>query len=373
MTDRDLTYMRDITGKLLIGCVAQTADGVRLFKPDGKGRYNALWTRDFAYMAEYAGELMDPQDVYFNLKYLMDHVSPEGWIPDRVCADGYTSYRIDRKEFPPSPNLDNGPFLIIAADAYLKMLGSPAAERQFSEWKDVLCGGIDWLLLDEKGIIFVSEDDLHVGYGFTDTVNKTGAMAFETLLLWKAAGLLVKWLRRRGLPSERYECLIRKIEENFCRTFSDASGMLYSATGKCHQIDVWASCYMISVGFPASAEQRAGIARWLKEHYDGVTEHGQIRHLPAGEYWESLYIDIEPDTYQNGAFWAVASGWFYDAMKPYYSDLAEKTIAEAVAYFRQYGVFECVCGEYRKLDTYVASATNVYNAVKKIAAAKLES
>ena len=38
---------------------------------------------------------------------------------------------------------------------------------------------------------------------------------------------------------------------------------------------------------------------------------------------------------------------------------------DILEYFENYGVFECVNGEYRNLDTYVASATNVYRICKK--------
>lgn len=365
--NNNLEYIKTVTSKLINGCVAETDGGIRLFKPDGMGRYQAVWTRDFAYMVEYAGELMNKDDIYFNLKYLMDHASPEGWIPDRVQPDGYVSYRIDREECPQGPNLDNGPFLIIAADAYLKMLEETDAKKSFLEWKDTLCRGIDWLPLNSNGLITVAENDLHVGYGFTDTVNKTGELSKETLLLWKAAKMLSKWLRLCGLNADKYDCLIQKIEESFCETFSDESGMLLSATGKCHQIDVWASCYMISINFPASEEQKAKIAQWLISNYDGVVEDGQIRHLPAGEYWESLYIDIEKNTYQNGSFWPVATGWFFDAIKNYDMELATKTVLNVLEYFKTHGVYECVCGEYKKLDTYVVSATNVYYAVKQMA------
>ena len=140
---------------------------------------------------------------------------------------------------------------------------------------------------------------------------------------------------------------------------------MFSATGKCHQIDIWASCYMISINFPVGDEQRSKVAQWLIFHYDGIVENGQIRHLPTGEYWESLYIDIERNTYQNGAFWAVATRWFFYAIKEYDMELVTKTVLEVLEYFKTHGVFECVCGEYKKLETYVVSATNVYNTVKK--------
>ena len=83
-----------------------------------------------------------------------------------------------------------------------------------------------------------------------------------------------------------------------------------------------------------------------------------------------MYIQVEKDTYQNGAFWSVATGWFYDAHREYDLELAERTIADVLEFFEKYGVFECICGEYKKLDTYVVSSTNVYAAVRKIIVSK---
>ena len=152
-----------------------------------------------------------------------------------------TRYGFIRPEFPETPLLDNGSFIIVAADLYLDRLNEEHARAVFSKWRDALCGGIDWLPVNDNGIIEIGEDALHVGYGFTDTVKKSGQMAMETLLLWRAAKRLSRRLALYGLPSERYEALALKIEENFLPTFTSECGMIYSTTGLCSQIDVWAS------------------------------------------------------------------------------------------------------------------------------------
>ena len=364
--ENTLEYARSIAAQLLDGCVAETESGIRLFKPDGAGRYQALWTRDFSYMVEYAGELLDKNDIFFNIEYILSHASEQGWIPDWIRADGTVVYGFKRPEFPSTPLLDNGSFIILAAYEYLEMLENDEANKLFLRWKDALCRGIDWLPLNSDGVIEISEKKLHVGYGFTDTVKKSGEMAMESLLFWRACKRLSVLLRRAGLESEKYDRHAEKIEKNFCRIFSHDSGMIYSTTGSCKQIDVFASCYMVSIGFPLDNIQKKNISKWLIDHYSGIVESGQIRHLPAGEYWEATYIDIEKNTYQNGAYWAVATSWFYDAICNADMELAKKTVLDALSYFEEYGVFECICGEYKKLDTYVVSATNVYDAVKKI-------
>ena len=366
-------YARSITKKLLDGCIAETDNGIKLFKPDGMGRYPAVWTRDFSYMVEYAGELLDKEDIYFNIEYLLSHASAEGWIPDWVRADGTVVYGFKRPEFPSTPLLDNGSFIIFAAYDYLQILAEDEANRTFLKWREALCKGIDWLPLNSDGLIEISEESLHVGYGFTDTVKKSGAMAMETLLLWRACKKLSALLQKVGFDSTKYDERARKIEQSFCKTFSTESGMINSTTGLCKQIDIFASCYMISIGFPIDESQKTNISNWLIANYDGIVESGQIRHLPVGEYWEATYLNIEKNTYQNGAYWAVATSWFYDAVSLTDKNLAKQTVLDALKYFEEFGIYECVHGEYKKLETYVVSATNVYDAVKKIAKIQLKS
>lgn len=365
ITAKDLSFITSRTKELLSLCVAETPDGIKVYRPDCSGRYPAVWTRDFAYMVEYAGDLFDPQDIKKCLEYIISNAhAEEGWIPDWVRADGTVTYGFNRCEFPKGPLLDNGPFLVIAVDEYLK-IDKENADLNFEKWCDTLCRGLDWLTLNSDGLITVAEDDLHVGYGFTDTIKKTGALAMESLLLWRAARILSERLKPYGKDG-KYRDMADRIEASFLDTFSTDSGMILAATGRCKKIDVWASCYMLSIGFPVAEERRRSIAKWLTDHYSGIVEHGQVRHLKEGEYWDSVYLDYERDTYQNGAFWPVASGWLYDALKDHNESLALETIRSVLDYYEKYGIFECVCGEYRKLDGYVVSATNVYDTVKRI-------
>ena len=50
--------LRHMTEKQLAGCMRKTESGTSILTPDGMGNYDALWARDFAYMAEYAGDLI---------------------------------------------------------------------------------------------------------------------------------------------------------------------------------------------------------------------------------------------------------------------------------------------------------------------------
>ena len=357
--------LKAITQKLIDGCIVKADRGVNMYTPDGMGNYAALWTRDFAYMVEHAGDLMEEADVQRAIEYLMSGADTNGWIPDRVERDGTPRYTAGGADFPALPNLDNGCFLVMAADAFLDTLPAERAVALFSAWQEVLVRGIACLPKDDKGMICNESTPLHSPYGFTDTVAKGGTLCFETLLLWKAEKALVKWLEKTGVAAEEHKHNIVRIEKYFTAVFMDESGMLLAATEQCRQIDVWASCFAVSVDFPLTATEKDNISTWLIKHYDSIVEAGQIRHLPRGEYWEKLFVPVDGGTYQNGAFWATPTGWFVDAIIEKDNALAMKTLTDVLTDFEDNGVFECINGDYRKLDTYVASATNVYGACKK--------
>ena len=357
--------MKAATERLLNGCIIRSKNGVNLYTPDGQGNYPALWTRDFAYMVENASDLLPNDDIKVAIEYLLNAADQNGWIPDRVLADGEARYTAGGGDFPALANLDNGCFLVLAADAFLKLLGEDEAVGLFLSWKDALVRGVTCLPTNDAGMMLNDTEPLHSPYGFTDTIAKGGALCFETLLLWNAETVLIRWLSKVGEDTDDFCNRVRDIETHFTATFMDESGMLLAATRQCRQIDVWASCFAISIGFPLTKTERDGIVAWLIAHYCDVVQNGQVRHLPKGEYWEKTFIPVEEGTYQNGAFWATATGWFADAVREYDEELALRTIRDALRFFETDGIFECVNDTYRKLDTYVVSAVNVYGACRR--------
>ncbi|MBR6790333.1 MAG: hypothetical protein IKM31_05645 [Oscillospiraceae bacterium] len=358
--------IRETTERFLKGCVIPAENGVRLYTPDGKGAYAALWTRDFAYMVEYAADLLDGEDIRRAIQLIIDHPDENGWIADRIDIAGEGIYTAGDENFPALPNLDNGCFLCLCADHYLKTLPAAEACAQFLLWQDTLCRGIDCLPKDPDGFILNETVPAHSPYGFTDTVCKTGLLCFETLLLWRAMKALCGWFAACGQPCARYERRCTAIEKKLFDVFCGENGMLRASTGLCAQIDIWASCFAVSAGFPMSIEQQSRIAVWMAGHYDDVVQDGQLRHLPAGEYWERTFIDVEKGTYQNGAFWATPFVWLYDTLSVGSPALARRALSDILCYFERHGVFECVNGSYRQLDTYVASAAAVYSVCKRL-------
>jgi hypothetical protein len=187
----------------------------------------------------------------------------------------------------------------------------------------------------------------------------------ETLLLWRAKKILIEWNEKTGFNADKYKQDCDLIERNFLNVFLTKDGTLRAATEYCNQTDVWAMCYAISIDFPLPDEIKLSLSQWLVENYDDITESGQLRHLAPGDYWEKTFVPVGKGTYQNGGFWATPVKWFCDALRLTAPELATKALGDVLAYFEKYGIYECVNGEYKQLDTYVASATAVYGACKK--------
>jgi hypothetical protein len=87
--------------------------------------------------------------------------------------------------------------------------------------------------------------------------------------------------------------------------------------------------------------------------------------LSRGKHWEKTLIPVTPETYQNGAYWATASGWVWDALCQVDESLADRMLDDLLQDFQDDGICECVNHSYRKLAHYVVSAVNPLGALKR--------
>ncbi|MFO1019355.1 MAG: hypothetical protein U0903_01450 [Planctomycetales bacterium] len=368
----ELAELTKTTETLLKGCRVTARDGTVLYTPDGKGNYKALWTRDFAYMVENAGDLMPAEDIERAIRYLLKGVREDGAAPDRVNPEGKAIYVAGGEQNPlGEPNLDNGPFLVIAVDEYLKRLSPEQSRKLFREWSPTLAKGMDYLPRSPRGLIENDPAKPHSPYGFTDTVGKTGELLFESLLYWTAS----RRLRDRHLALEereraaKYQKRSTLIEEHLDLLWDEKRGAFYAATKDCHQIDVWGNAYALAIGFPVRHKQER-IVKFLADNYERYAYRGQVRHLLVGEYWERLLTKVPHDRYQNGAYWGTASGWVMTALAEKHRPLVERMWREVNEDYRDRGVCECITADYRQLPSYVVSATNVLAAGRKLGLGK---
>ena len=348
------------------GCVITSENGVKLYTPDGRGNYRALWTRDFYYMLENAAELIPLDDIRSCLEYIYSHArEADGWIPDRVDAHGvarYTAGNFDEVGIAQA-NLDNNAFAVLCASEYLKRINRDEAKAFLDRWQKCLMKALYAVPTGDNGLVYNDPSFPHSPYGFTDCICKTGYLAMESLLLWRAFCAAAEWGDTGCLAAAR------KIETGFeAAFFPDGDPLPVAATIDCRQRDIWAACYALYIGFPFSAARRKALRIALSEQYADFTQSGQIRHMPIGQYWDRLLVDVPRGEYQNGAYWATPVMWFTQAILPDDPSLAQHNLNEMLADFEKAGCCECINGAYRKLPDYVASAAAAYGAEKAIKA-----
>ncbi|WP_165226221.1 hypothetical protein [Aquisphaera insulae] len=361
-------YLEDATRRLLEGCRITAGDGTTLYTPDGKAHYRALWTRDFAYMVENAGDLIPARDVEACLRYLIRAQRDDGTVPDRVQPDGVAVYAAGAPDHPVGlANLDNPAFLVIAVDEHLRRLPESAARSLFDEWSPQLDRAMAWVPRNPGGLVYNDPARPHSPYGFTDTVGKTGELFMESLLDWTASRRLATRHQHAGRAdrAEAYRRACRAIEEHLHVLWDDHEGAFLAATRDCRQVDIWGNAFAIHIGIPL-ADRRGRVLHYLANNQGRFVWRGQVRHLPRGEHWQRLLAPVEPERYQNGAYWATASGWMIEAIASVDPPKARSMFEELLADFRSGGICECINVGYRQLDSYVANATNPLAAARRL-------
>jgi hypothetical protein len=355
-----VVFLTGTAQKLLTGCQIKAHDGTMLYTPDGRGNYRALWTRDFAYMIENAGDLIPPAHVEAGIRYLLKGQRADGAMPDRVDEHGVAVYSGGAEAHPlGEPNLDNEPFMVIAVDGFLKRKPTKPRREQFREWAAALDRGMDYVPRSSRGLVDNDPQKPHSPYGFTDTVGKTGELFMESLLYWTACQRMARWHQELGNRQRagEYRHRAKLIERNVGVLWDEPGGAFVAATKDCRQIDIWGNAYAVYVGFPLKA-RRGRVLKFLLANQERYVWHGQVRHLLRGEFWQRLLAPVEHGRYQNGAYWATASGWVMWAVAQKEPARAKQMFADLITDFRAGGVCECVGEDHRQLESYVVSAAN---------------
>lgn len=364
------TYLKKLSEDLLQGSRVEAFDGTCLYTPDGVANYNALWLRDFSYMVEYAPSLIPKEDIIACIEYSIAHRRKDGWMPDRVTGEGKGIYAAGEAGAPiGEANLDNTPFLVYTVYSLSLSIEKQKFLPLLMSWLPYLEQGLSLIPLSPDGLVFNEEAQPHSPYGFTDTVCKTGRLYMESLLFWRACRMMEKFYSAYIENKEKalfYASMAENIEKNIHILKESSLGVYYAASSCCRQIDLWGMAYMIYINFPITESEKESILTFLVSKYEDYIYQGQVRHLLKGEYWERLLIEIEHETYQNGAYWATATGWLAYCLAQKSPVLAQKTIMDVVACFKNQGSFECINKGYKKLPSFVVSATNVYGGLCRL-------
>ncbi len=359
LSNQDVKWMREATKKQLQGCRVKGADGTWMHTPDGVGNYKALWTRDFYYMVEYAGDLIDPMEIKASINYLLNGQRGDGCIPDRVNPEGIPVYSPGPQNKPMADHaLDNGPFMALLVCSFVNQFQD---EDLFCKVEGRIKMGLDFIRRGDSGLVYNDPKDPQCTYGFTDIVKKTGNLLFSSLLYYKACLEMEQLCNKYGCGnSSIYRERSQTIRQNINKLRDEQSGMFWAADQDCKQIDIWGSAYAVEVGI-TTKEQANRISDFLIKNYSDIAFEGQFRHLSGWDSgWNNLFIPCKEGTYQNGAYWATPLAWMVPVIARQNSKMAGEIVQTVVADFQKNGINECINEDYFKIPNYVVSATNVY-------------
>lgn len=363
ISQQDYEFVEDTCRQLLSEARHLAHDGTALYYPGGI--YEACWTRDFCYMVEGAGHLLPPEEVLAGIDYLLAGQDEEGTIPDRVRADGVPIYLPGPDEAPLAdlPPTDNAQFMVKLVDAYVHRTHDVPA---FLERRGRLYEAMDHVPRGEEGLVVIDPNRPRSPYGFTDTVAKSGKVFFSSLLYWEACRRLAALCAEAEYHDEAHDWYEQAelLQRNLDQFYDEEYALYRAASRDCNQLDLWGSVYAGAIKFLSNNKTRR-IGQFLVEAPDVSIWRGHLRHLPVGEYWERLLMPVAPDTYQNGGFWAVPSGWTAQVIATYDEAAARSFLAELLELWRTEEVYEWI-SPYASpaVPGYVASATNVLGAIK---------
>lgn len=353
--------LTDFASELIAACKKKAYDGTVLFTPDGVGNYDALWTRDFGYMVEYCGDLMDPEEIRGCIEYTIARQRADGWMPDRSELGGDAEYAAGAKGSPVGrANLDNTPFLVFAVYFYFQYVSQKRACMLFDKWREALDKGMTCIPVGDRGLVWNDPSDPHSPYGFTDTVCKTGNLFMESVIYWRACRMMEELHCRYGDTEKAagYGKASEKVEKSLSSLFDPQIGAFMAADGDCRQTDVWGMLYALAVDYPMEDSIHRSVEKWLLENRHRYLYKGQVCQLPDGAPWEKLLIEVPAGEYQNGAYWATASGWALKFFRKADPAFAEVMLEALLADFETKGICECVNEGFRKLPQFVVSSTN---------------
>jgi len=360
----DYRFVEATCRRLLAGARRVATDGTPLYFPDTSGTYPACWTRDFCYAVEYAGHLLPPEDILAGIDFLLARQREDGLVPDRVRPDGVPVYFAGPEDRPlgEAPPADNPCFLVKLLDAYYLRTGDA---RAWLERLPRLLDALQTVPLSPDGLVSVDPNRPGPAWGFADTVAQTGKVLFASLLYWEACRRLA--LRLQELEDHEEARLWFDASERALKVLpelqDEATALYWAASQDCRQYDLWGSAYAAVLRLASKRESRM-IGEFFRDSAEMLLFCGHVRHLPRGEHWQRLLVEVPPETYQNGAYWAVPTGWVAQTVALVDPSAAHAIINDTLDVWREGEVYECI-SPYSppRGPGYLASAVNLLGAV----------
>ena len=229
--------------------------------------------------------------------------------------------------------------------------------------------------IDADTQLCVSNREGHtVDWGFVDQVKKSGKLLMASLLRYNAALAMADIVQHSHWQSQMdYTAVAEQMKAAVIKEFYDENtGWFYSATGLCHQHDVWATAYAVYCGITNNKKTLSALA----EAYYNKTAvvDGYVRHILTNEdfsnatAWESTITPYQ--TYQNGAYWATPTGWYAYALYLHSGELTilEDFLSHTRRYAHRGAPFEWIDAETKTFSglNYGTSGVLPYMGIMKI-------
>ena len=350
-----ITWLEHEAHRIIRASKREMADGTAAFPPQVGIGYEAFWLRDYEYTLEGAADAYSDEELLAACRLFVKSLREDGAGTDCVKFDGTPIYMPGYGTMGDNPVADGSQFTVgVAWHTYNKTKNAGLLQENL----DPLIKTMQAVPRNPgTGLVHIvpGEGWDRCPYGFTDTARKQGDVLFSSLLFVQACRQLSDLLEasERGSEAQKWTREAERVSSSIQAVFWDPDvGLFRAATIRCREHDVWGSAFAVYLGV-ADTTQSEAIARYFATHYEEIVQHGQIRHLPGGVYWQQ---GCQRDTYQNGAYWATPTGWFVYTLDLVDPSLADKTVIDMVDHFRQHGVCEWIFGEQRKLPNYLASA-----------------
>lgn len=275
--------------------------------------YNALWTRDHAYVVWHYPELLTAaerrQFVTYTLSRRTDgsQADPDGgflpvdWIADRIDSAGVATYK--NAGASDLPFMDGIAFVILALWTDWNLTGDLTT---YTASKAAIDDCLAALPISGTGCVWSDPADPSVDYGFTDTVKKTGDCAYGTALLAWAYKMMGE------MAGDGSYDTLRQDTEDGLATLRQGSGWYAGSSGNnAAKDDVWATALIVAEDLAPYADRVVSAQTITDAYLNGtmtaegwvsdITQFGLVRHLPTGQYWAGTTTPT--DTYQNGGYW----------------------------------------------------------------------
>ncbi|MEI7835852.1 MAG: hypothetical protein WCK05_05505 [Planctomycetota bacterium] len=339
-------------------------NGVSAFPPQAGAGYEAFWLRDYAYQLEGCIEAFSDKELRQSCQVFVKALRADGAGVDCVKFDGTPIYMPGYGSMGANPVADGSQFTVeVAWYTYQKTKD----DQLLKEVLDKLVETMDAAPRNPAtGLIHIKAEGWdRCPYGFTDSIRKQGDELFCSLLYVQACRQLADLMEAGNRPEDakKWRSEAEKLLPVIRKTFWDGkTGLFLATTGLCNQPDIWGSAFAVYLDV-ASAQQAKTIAAYFKDHYGQIVQKGQIRHLPGGLFWQA---GCDPNTYQNGGFWATPTGWFVYTLDLVDPKLADQTVIDLVNDFRERGVSEWVLGDHLAVMNYLAIATMPLAGVRRM-------